>query len=389
MTVAPSNEPPSDLLWSRLDVTLKLRDDLRGEVMALSFRAYEELIRLLLHKMGYEGVRIMGRTFRRGRRPLSGVDLEALGITGPTTARVFVLVKQYRRPVQARFVDELRGTMARMGATHGLLITTSHFSGPAIEAADAPRVTPLRLMDGERLLQLLSVHRVGVSQLPSGRLTVNRRLFLYLRRTFPERRRVRSRTSRGPGISIVREKPKEDGGHMTWRTHALIGINTLWLLEAVPNVISWHSVGPLTLVATIGALLPDLDATRSKLSALTTGGIQPLAPFSRLVHAALGHRGSFHAGVGLLVSALLGLTVGIGFGWSFGVAFWLGFVSHLVADALTVGGIPRIYGKGRFHLLPRGMRFVTGSQAEDLLLPFLVALVLLLILSQFPFDFPR
>ena len=62
--------------------------------------------------------------------------MEALARTGVTAARIILQAKQYRRPVSRRFVDELRGTLLRLDARQGLLISTSTFSSVARLAAE-------------------------------------------------------------------------------------------------------------------------------------------------------------------------------------------------------------------------------------------------------------
>ena len=96
---------------------------------------------------------------------------------------------------------------------------------------------------------------------------------------------------------------------MTWPTHAAGGIAALWLLTIVPNavtgqIITSQSIGPLAVLAAGAALLPDLDAPRSKVRSLALGPIRPLDPLGALVYAAWGHRGPLHSLPGLAVFGL-------------------------------------------------------------------------------------
>jgi len=52
---------------------------------------------------------------------------------------------------------------------------------------------------------------------------------------------------------------------MTWPTHALFGISMLWLSAPLPPELVGYDVGTLDAVAALGALLPDLDASESKI----------------------------------------------------------------------------------------------------------------------------
>jgi membrane-bound metal-dependent hydrolase YbcI (DUF457 family) len=82
------------------------------------------------------------------------------------------------------------------------------------------------------------------------------------------------------------------------------------------------------------------------------------------------HRGWTHAppvaagiavAAGVLGPSLFPALPGVG------AAFGLGYTSHLVADALTIRGIPLLWPGRRqpsLHLLPRPLRIRTGSAGE-------------------------
>lgn len=59
---------------------------------------------------------------------------------------------------------------------------------------------------------------------------------------------------------------------MTWPTHTLLGINTLWLLAPLPPELLAYDFGVLAACAALGALLPDLDASESKIKHLKVPG---------------------------------------------------------------------------------------------------------------------
>ncbi|WP_119322239.1 metal-dependent hydrolase [Capsulimonas corticalis] len=172
---------------------------------------------------------------------------------------------------------------------------------------------------------------------------------------------------------------------MMGRSHALAGVGSLWLLAAVPNGLSGDglldNVAVLAAVAALGALLPDLDASRSKLSSWEVAGVRPLVPLAALVHSAWGHRGPLHSLYGLTLIACVGGMLAPALGWRPAAALTLGFASHLAADACTRTGIPFLpWRKRRYWLLPSRLRLSTGSSAEDALLPLLALAALSLLL---------
>ena len=146
-----------------------IRDRLRRRLLALNYHAFAHCLCLLLARLGYEDVRVAGRTRWKGRNCEGGYDIEASLPAGVGRRRTIVQVKQFDTlPVFQRSVDELRGTCLRAGATEALLITTSTFSPVVLRNAEShagsagAQVAPVRLLDGAELLDLLVLHRVGV-----------------------------------------------------------------------------------------------------------------------------------------------------------------------------------------------------------------------------------
>lgn len=169
---------------------------------------------------------------------------------------------------------------------------------------------------------------------------------------------------------------------MTWRTHAACGIASLWLLSPAPDsMLPSGGFGLLAAIAAFGSLLPDLDAPVSKLSAWSVAGIRPLYPVAKMVSGSLGHRGPLHSWPGLMFAAIVGTALVPAFGYLAGASLWLGYVSHLVADACTVRGIPSVADR-RFWLLPPRLRMVTGSPPEDIVFAAAASVALWLLLAH-------
>ncbi len=386
-----SSVPPDPVLQQMAD---ELPRELQDHLLGLGFHAFEVLLKDLLEKMGYRDVELLGRTTWRGRRKNPGAELRASCRTGVCEAPVLIQVKQYRRPVARFFVDQLRGTMLQSGAREGLLISTAAFSPAARKAAQAEHfagIAPVRLIDGEELLDLLFTHKVGVwkdanPKQGSPGLGLDHGYFADLERTYPreERQAASSCNCSVPVLSIpVNPHNQINGGDMTWRTHLLAGFTSLWLLTLVPGAVDPINFAPLMVSAGIGALLPDLDAQQSKIASLEVGGVRPLLPVSGAVHAALGHRGFMHSLAGLALVSGMASGLSPWTGWQIPAAFSLGYFTHLALDACTVSGVPLLFpSKRRYWFLPRWLRFLTGSEAEEALIPLFASATFVLALQQ-------
>lgn len=173
---------------------------------------------------------------------------------------------------------------------------------------------------------------------------------------------------------------------MTWPTHSLLGINSLWLFALLPSEYVAYDMGTLAACAVLGALLPDLDASESKIKHLKIFGtnFKPFLLPAQVVHCTDQHRGLLHSlwdlGMITLASAPLLLWVG----WAPIVALVLGYASHLLGDAATKSGIRLFYPNStRYYLLPKKLRLTTGSLAEDALIALLGVVAIFLLLLNF------
>jgi membrane-bound metal-dependent hydrolase YbcI (DUF457 family) len=365
---------------------------LKEELIALSFHAFEETVRTLLTRLGYAEVRLLGRTQWRQFTRHGGSDMEALIKVGVSEARVILQVKQYRRPVSRRFVDELRGVMLRSGAREGIVITTSKFSKVARTSAQAQRIAPIRLINGNELVNLLILHGLGVvCEKVDGKewIRLEHAYFLDLDKRYPNRRKLSSRISakRGePALTPPMTPPRINSRNlipMLWRTHVLAGINSLWLLYLLPGVLTPQTLPPAIVMAALGALLPDIDAAESKIKNLGAYGVTPFAPIAQFVNRTFGHRGLMHSPGTLVPVAILSVVLSFWVGVVPGISLLLGYGSHLAMDALTRSGIPLLpVSQKRFHLLPLHLRIVTGSVEEDILM-FCLALAVVPLLLHF------
>jgi inner membrane protein len=162
---------------------------------------------------------------------------------------------------------------------------------------------------------------------------------------------------------------------MVGKTHVVFGLTTLAAANAAARFIQPHPVQeiPTGLVlcmcaVIIGALAPDLDTEEGSQLQFELGEAG-LAITQWLQSFGVEHRGLTHYGLSMLViiavSALIGWGVGYG---DVGLALGLGYLSHLVADSMTIDGIPlwAPFSEKRFHLLPKLLRVRSGGPVEPL-----------------------
>ena len=155
---------------------------------------------------------------------------------------------------------------------------------------------------------------------------------------------------------------------MMWMTHIVIGL----LLYAI---LVQFGVFPdnLLMIALVsfGSVLPDIDHPKAFVSHLSIW----FKASSRVVSLG-GHRGITHTIWAALVTFPLAYLVlkwlGIG-GFVCAGAFLLGYLSHLLADSLTVSGVAWFYPFGKYRI--RGP-VRTGSIFEVLIFVLTSVLVL-------------
>ena len=118
--------------------------------------AFERLCGRILRKAGFVNVEVLGRPSDGG---IDGVGVYRLSLV---SFRVYFQCKRYASAVRASTVRDFRGAMVGRG-DQGLLITTSHFTRDAENEAEREGATPIELVDGKRLCELMLEHRIGLT----------------------------------------------------------------------------------------------------------------------------------------------------------------------------------------------------------------------------------
>jgi restriction system protein len=137
----------------------RVRQKLHSHLLKMEPSEFEELIGRLLAELGFEGVEV---TRRSGD---GGIDVRGTLVVGDVIrTQMAVQVKRWKTKthVQAPVVQQVRGSLG----THeqGLIITTSDFSVGAKREAERSNAVPVALMNGDKLVELLAEHQVGIKR---------------------------------------------------------------------------------------------------------------------------------------------------------------------------------------------------------------------------------
>jgi restriction system protein len=140
-------------------LNVNVRKDLRRHLLKIHPQKFEELIRLLLEQMGFEEAETTPYSNDKG------VDVRGvLRSNVLSMVKVAIQAKRWTANVGAGVVRELRGSLHVADSEQGLIITPGDFTPEARSDAQAPGKTPITLINGEQLVDLLVQYQVGVKQ---------------------------------------------------------------------------------------------------------------------------------------------------------------------------------------------------------------------------------
>jgi|TARA_Y100000310_G_scaffold324156_1_gene385662 inner membrane protein len=148
-----------------------------------------------------------------------------------------------------------------------------------------------------------------------------------------------------------------------FKTHLAFGV-LIGLI--VLNIFTFENKILFSIFLIIGAILPDIDIMTSKVGS-------KFRPLSWFLGMLFGHRGLIHTiYVPILVFILLTL-----FGYSLlGYGFLIGYLSHLIIDALNIKGVSFFKPLIKLHI--RGF-IKSGGILEYLLLSIIVILIIFMV----------
>jgi len=145
--------------------------ELRERLENMNPYRFEMLIRDLLEAMDYEDVVV---TKQSGDK---GVDVVASFQFGITQIKEVVQVKRHKGNITRPVLDQLRGALPYHGAIRGTIITTGGFAQGCKDAALFPGAAPITLIDGDKVIELLLKHGVGVKKKPQALIEIDESYF--------------------------------------------------------------------------------------------------------------------------------------------------------------------------------------------------------------------
>jgi restriction system protein len=138
----------------------ELQDEVLDRVRQLPPEGFEQLVLRLLVGMGYGGSMADVQGVARGAD--GGVDgvvnQDHLGLD-----RIYIQAKRWEGSVGRPIIQGFVGALAGVGASKGVIMTTSTFAQPAQDYVRTLTDRRIVLVDGRRMADLMMKHQIGVS----------------------------------------------------------------------------------------------------------------------------------------------------------------------------------------------------------------------------------
>ena len=155
-TEAEDEEGLEKIRKLNVELRAQVRESIIETLKDIDPFAFEQLIRKLLQAMRYDDVEVTAASNDKGVDVVGNIEL------GITSVREVVQVKRHQANIQRPVLDALRGSLHRFGAMQGTIITVGGFSKGTREAAFERGAPPITLIDGQKLVDLLTEHGIGV-----------------------------------------------------------------------------------------------------------------------------------------------------------------------------------------------------------------------------------
>jgi restriction system protein len=125
-------------------------------IQNLSASGFEKLCKRLLTEIGINEIAITGGS---GDQGIDGKGIVKLNDV--VSLNIVFQCKRYKETVSPHHVRDFRGAMQGRGEK-GLIITTGRFTKEAKTEANRDGVTPIELIDGDRLVELFEKYHLGL-----------------------------------------------------------------------------------------------------------------------------------------------------------------------------------------------------------------------------------
>ena len=125
-------------------------------IQSLPASGFEKLCKRLLTEIGINDIFITGGS---GDQGIDGKGLVKLNDV--VSLNIVFQCKRYKETVSPHHVRDFRGAMQGRGEK-GLIITTGRFTKEAKNEANRDGVTPIELIDGDRLVELFEKNQLGL-----------------------------------------------------------------------------------------------------------------------------------------------------------------------------------------------------------------------------------
>jgi restriction system protein len=139
-----------------VDEEIEWQEELLDVIKSIKPDAFERLCQRILRESGFTEVTVEGRS---GDGGIDGRGIYRIG--GLISIRVIFQAKRYKGSVSSQLVREFKGTMVGR-AEKGVFITTGTFTRDAKAEATRDGSTPIDLVDGRALTELLKELELGL-----------------------------------------------------------------------------------------------------------------------------------------------------------------------------------------------------------------------------------
>ena len=150
---------PSGIQQQIQNIQNQVRKDLQKHLLKMPPRKFEELIRSLLEEMGFEETETTPYSGDKGIDVRGVLQMDQL-----STVTIAIQAKRWTANVGSGVVRNLRGALKVADSEQGVVITPSDFTTDAKAEAEAQGKTPISLINGHQLVDLLIRYQVGVKQ---------------------------------------------------------------------------------------------------------------------------------------------------------------------------------------------------------------------------------